>query len=217
LTTAVAIKQTLPLASFAPYAFCPSISKHDSSYTIQDYAQAHEASLRELYKQLFGEELEHATPTHDTLNRALQLIPHQVFKQAYQDWISALLRWEDETRQICIDGKTMRGVKKLSPNTESHIASAYNPHLQPVLSVDAVPIKCNELESIRRLLDELDVYLGEDGWSKRAGEAAKNMELLTKIDLFILQRLKAKLDKSIQRVQMLLAKLTPMQLFDLEL
>ena len=184
---------------------------------MQDYAQAHEASLRELYKLLFGEELEHVTPTHDTLNRALQLIPHQVFKQAYQDWISALLRWDDETRQICIDGKTMRGVKKLSPNTESHIASAYNPHLQLVLSVDAVPIKCNELESIRRLLDELDVYLGEDGWSKRAGEAAKNMELLTKIDLFILQHLKAKLGKSIPRVQMLLAKLAPMQLFDLEL
>ena len=156
-------------------------------------------------------------PPHDTLNRALQLIPHQVFKQAYQDWISALLRWDDETRQICIDGKTMRGVKKLSPNTKSHIASAYNTHLQLVLSVDAVPIKCNELESIRRLLDELDVYLGEDGWSKRAGEAAKNMELLTKIDLFILQRLKVKLGKSIPRVQMLLAKLTPMQLFDLEL
>lgn len=111
----------------------------------------------------------------------------------------------------------MRGVKKLSPNTESHIASAYNPHLQPVLSVDAVPIKCNELKSIRRLLDKLDVYLGEDGWSKRAGEAAKNMELLTKIDLFILQHLKAKLGKSIPRVQMLLAKLAPMQLFDLEL
>ena len=63
----------------------------------------------------------------------------------------------------------------------------------------------------------LDVYLGEDGWSKRAGEAAKNMKLLAKIDLFILQRLKAKLGKSIPRVQMLLAKLTPMQLFDLEL
>ena len=156
-------------------------------------------------------------PPHDTLNRALQLIPHQVFKQAYQDWISALLRWDDETRQICIDGKTMRGVKKLSPNTKSHIASAYNTHRQLVLSVDAVPIKCNELESIRRLLDELDVYLGEDGWSKRAGEAPKNMELLAKIDLFILQRLKVKLGKSIPRVQMLLAKLTPMQLFDLEL
>ena len=50
-----------------------------------------------------------------------------------------------------------------------------------------------------------------------ASEAAKNMELLTKIDLFILQHLKAKLGKSIPRVQMLLAKLAPMQLFDLEL
>lgn len=29
----------------------------------------------------------------------------------------------------------------------------------------------------------LDVCLSEDGWSKRAGEAAKNMELLVKIDL----------------------------------
>ena len=63
----------------------------------------------------------------------------------------------------------------------------------------------------------LDVYLGEAGWSKHAGEAAKNMELLAKIDLFILQRLKAKLGKSPPRVQMLLAKLPPMQLFDLEL
>jgi len=43
------------------------------------------------------------------------------------------------------------------------------------------------------------------------------MELLAKIDLLILQRLKAKLGKSIARVQILLAKLTPMQLFDLEL
>ena len=28
----------------------------------------------------------------------------------------------------------------------------------------------------------LDVCLGEDGWSKHTGEAAKNMELLARID-----------------------------------
>ena len=259
----------------------------------------------------------------------------------------------------------MRGVKKLSPDTESHIVSAYDPHLQLVLSMDAVPAKRNELDAIRRLLDELDgtdalitidaigcqhdvaaqvleaggdyvlqvkgnqpillqeledsfpniskgytvnkeeglehgriehrqmksvvlspemlddsyafkdwagiksihritrkrydkhqgkettemsyyissiedskrifrairdhwkienqlhymldVYLGEDGWSKRAGEAAINMELMAKIDLFILQRLKSKLGKSIPRVQMFLAKLYPLQLFELGL
>ena len=43
------------------------------------------------------------------------------------------------------------------------------------------------------------------------------MELLAKIDLFILQRLKTKLGKSIPHVQMLLAKLSPLQLLNLEL
>ena len=182
-----------------------------------------------------------------------------------------LLQWDEQTRQICIDGKTMRGVKKLSPDTESHIVSAYDPHLQLVLSMDAVPVKRNELDAIRRLLDELDVTdalitidaIGcqhdvaaqvleaggdyvlqvkgnqptllqeledsfpniskgytvnkEDGWSKRAGEAAINMALMAKIDLFILQRLKAKLGKSIPRVQMFLAKINPLQLFELGL
>ena len=146
-----------PLPLLLLIAFCASISKHDSWYTMQDYALAHEASIRELYKQLFGEELEHVTPSHDTLNRALQVIPHKVFKEAYQNWIVDLLQWDEQTRQICIDGKTMRGVKKLSPDTESHIVSAYDPHLQLVLSMDAVPVKRYELDSIRRLLDELDV------------------------------------------------------------
>lgn len=50
-----------PLPLLLLIAFCASISKHDS-YTKQDYAQAHEASLGELYKLLFGEELESMSP-----------------------------------------------------------------------------------------------------------------------------------------------------------
>jgi len=56
-----------PLPLLLLIAFCASISKHDSWYTMQDYALAHEASIRELYKQLFGDDLEHVTPSHDTL------------------------------------------------------------------------------------------------------------------------------------------------------
>ena len=84
-----------PLPLLLLIAFCASISKHDSWYTMQDYALAHEASIRELYKQLFGEELEHVTPSHDTLNRALQVIPHKVFKEAYLNWIVDLLQWDE--------------------------------------------------------------------------------------------------------------------------
>ena len=98
-----------PLPLLLLIAFCASISKHDS-YTKHDYAQAHEASLRELYKQLFGEELEHVTPTHDTPNRALQVIPHQVFKRAYQDWIAALLRGDEEP---CPKPRDARGLLRL--------------------------------------------------------------------------------------------------------
>ncbi len=54
-----------PLPLLLLIAFCASISKHDS-YTKHDYAQAHEASLRELYKQLFGEELESMSPPPHT-------------------------------------------------------------------------------------------------------------------------------------------------------
>ena len=50
------------LAFATPLQAFPNVSS-----TIQDYALAHEASIRELYKQLFGEELEHVTPSHDTL------------------------------------------------------------------------------------------------------------------------------------------------------
>jgi hypothetical protein len=58
----------------------------------------------------------------------------------------------------------------------------------------------------------LDVFLGKDGWIKRLGEAAKNMELLTKTNLFILQWLKGKIGKSIPRIRIQLAKLSPLLL-----
>ena len=81
-----------PLPLLLLIAFCASISKHGSWYTMQDYALTHEASIRGLYKQLFGEELEHVTPSHDTLKSCpASHIPHKVFKEAYLNsglWIS---------------------------------------------------------------------------------------------------------------------------------
>lgn len=174
-----------PLPLLHLIVFSTSISKHDSWYTMQRIMPKHMRLVLGSFTSSFSwRSLSMSPPTHDTLNRALQLIPHQAFKQAYQDWISALLRWNDETRQICIDGKIMRGVKKLSPNTESHIVSAYDPHLQLVLSVDAVPIKCNELESIRRLSDELDVTnalitLDDLGCQRRLQSRSSRSEVTT--------------------------------------
>ena len=75
-----------PLPLLLLIAFCASISKHDSWYTMQDYALAHEVSIRELYKQLFGEELEHVTPSHDTLESC----PASHLPQSLQGGLSKL-------------------------------------------------------------------------------------------------------------------------------
>ena len=63
----------------------------------------------------------------------------------------------------------------------------------------------------------LDVFLGKNGWIKRLGEASKNMELLVKTNLFILQRIKGKIGKLIPCIRIQHAKLSPLQLFEIEL
>ena len=60
-----------PLSLLLLIVFCASVSMHDSWHTMQDYVQAHDYSLKALYLRLFGVPLEHVTPTHDTLNRAM--------------------------------------------------------------------------------------------------------------------------------------------------
>ena len=117
-----------PLPLLLLIAFCASISKHDSWYTMQDYALAHEASIRELYKQLFGEELEHVTPSHDTLNRALQVIPHKVFKEAYLNWIVDLLQWDEQTRQSVSTARQCVALKN-SVRIQSRILSLPMTHI----------------------------------------------------------------------------------------
>ena len=71
-------------------------------------------------------------------------------------WIVDLLQWDEQTAKSVSTARQCVALKKLSPDTESHIVSAYDPHLQLVLSMDAVPVKRNELDSIRRLLDRAD-------------------------------------------------------------
>lgn len=51
----------------------------------------------------------------------------------------------------------MHGVKKLSLDMASYLVLAYDLGLGAVLAVDAVPVKRNELDLIRRLSVELDV------------------------------------------------------------
>lgn len=47
----------------------------------------------------------------------------EVFRKSFTDWITAV--FEPDGQHICIDVKTMRGVKKLDPDSESYVVTAY--------------------------------------------------------------------------------------------
>ena len=61
------------------------------------------------------------------------------------------------------------------------------------------------------------MLLQGDSWSKYAGEAGKDMELLARIDLCIQQYLMTDLGRSIPQIETLLTELNPIYLLDLEL
>ncbi len=62
----------------------------------------------------------------------------------------------------------------------------------------------------------LDVYLGQDMSSKRQGNVAQIMDIIMKVNLFIMQRLRERKKSSIPRVQKFLARLNPELITQLE-
>lgn len=136
--------------------FTASLSGCRSWYEIEDYAIDWEDTLRSLYHKLTGVSLKHCSPCHDTLNRAISLLDIEAFEEAYSTWLQGILKLT--TRQhICIDGKTMRGVKKRNFDSSSHTISAYSP--QDLASVAQVYIgdKENEIVGIKQLLAKLNL------------------------------------------------------------
>lgn len=80
------------------------------------------------------------------------VIAHQ---KAFTDWITAV--FEMAGQHICIDGKTMRGVKKLDPDSESHVVTAYIAGLKVTLDEVFVSKKSNEINAIMELFDLIDI------------------------------------------------------------
>ena len=118
------------------------------------YAELHEEDLKETYKNLTDRELKSYIPSHDTFAHVMQSLDPVAFQKAFADWVSAIVSLKGQ--HISLDGKTMRGVKKLDPDAEAHTVTAYLPALR--LSLDQVFIskKSNEINAVRELLDLID-------------------------------------------------------------
>lgn len=117
--------QKFPLGYILTTVFTATLSGCSSWYEIEDYAEEYKDDLEALYERISESQVSWGVPSHDTLNRAISLLdPKQV------EQFTKLSRESFEIttgKHICLDGKTMRGVKKLDFDANSHCVIAFDP------------------------------------------------------------------------------------------
>lgn len=157
-------KKVYPLDFILLIVFLSTISGCSSWYEMEDYAQEYEDELKKIYESLSGQAFRQSMPTHDTLNRCMSLLSPEAFELAYRSCLEKFIS-VSSGKHICIDGKTMRGVKKLSFDAEAHTVSAYSPGDLSALAQVYINRKDNEITAIKQLLNCLDLqdnYLSID-------------------------------------------------------
>ena len=128
-----------PLDYIHLVSFTALMSGYNTWRQFELYAQQHKDDLRREYTKYARRELEGYTPSHDTFSYVIGGLAPEAFRKAFTNWITAV--FEMAGQHICIDGKTMRGVKKLDPDSESHIVTAYFAGLKVALNEVFVSMK----------------------------------------------------------------------------
>lgn len=146
---------TYPVDYLLLIMFSAIMSGYSTWADFELYAELHQNDLKELYTRITGRRLRRYSPSHDTFSYTCALLDPVKFGGAFTDWLSSV--FETTGQHICIDGKTMRGVKKLDPDAEAHTVTAYISGLRASFSQVNISRKSNEINAIRQLLDLLDL------------------------------------------------------------
>ena len=90
-------------------------------------------------------------PSADTFRRVIQALKPSSLQSALESWLRRSALEHRPGRQICFDGKTLRGSKKV------HIVNAYDPEDSVTLGHISVQKKKNEISAVPPLIDALDL------------------------------------------------------------
>lgn len=146
---------TYPLDYVMLVTFSAVMSGYSSWYETELYAKNNAKDLERLYKAITKKTLLSYTPSHDTFRYVFSRINPNMFQEAFKSWLSGV--FELQGQHIAIDGKTMRGVKKLELESECHTVSAYIRGLRVTLDQVFISNKSNEINAIKELLDLIDI------------------------------------------------------------
>jgi predicted transposase YbfD/YdcC len=98
--------------------------------------------------------LENGVPSHDTFRRFFMFLRPDCLQDFFNNWVSSFDK--EEIKQICIDGKTLRGSKRRGDRA-IHVINAYSTGLGLSLGQLKTNEKSNEITAIPELLDSLDI------------------------------------------------------------
>ena len=102
-------------------------------------------------------DLPNGVPSHDTFNRVFQILDFNVLKKCLTDYGKALIDILAE-KQICLDGKKLRGVNPTSRGNKGlFIVNAWLSENRLCVGQERVEDKSNEIEAIPKLLKEIDI------------------------------------------------------------
>ena len=102
-------------------------------------------------------DLPHGIPSHDTFGRVFARLDPDQFERCFLHWIHSLTQ-KTQGRLVAIDGKTLRrSFDRASKKAAIHMVSAWCQSNQLVLGQLATDAKSNEITTIPKLLDLLDL------------------------------------------------------------
>lgn len=101
--------------------------------------------------------LPHGVPSHDTFNRVFQILDVEVFRECLSAHGRSLIDILAE-KQICIDGKKLKGVSPTSRGNDGlYIVNAWLSENKLCIGQQKVAGKSNEIKAIPELIKALDI------------------------------------------------------------
>lgn len=134
-----------PLIGIMIMALCAIAAGADGWDDIADTAKLHFEWFKEVTvcaKQ---------PPSSDTFRRVIQSLKPQCLQKALEAWLKRSGLEKRSGRQICFDGKALRGSKSV------HIVNAFNPEDRVTLGQISVGEKQNEITALPSLQEVLDL------------------------------------------------------------
>jgi predicted transposase YbfD/YdcC len=132
-------------------ALCTLIADGEDFEDMAVFCEEKEAFLRNFL------ELPNGIPSHDTINRVFQLIDYQHLDACLGKYGKELLSIVAE-KQICIDGKKLRGVTPTKRGNQGlYILNAWVSENRLCIGQHKVEDKSNEITALPVLIEQLDI------------------------------------------------------------